>query len=36
MKKTAAQRIRDYFKKPKWKALIKKQKEQIWQNMIKY
>ena len=26
-KKTPAQKIRDYFKTPKWKALTKKQEE---------
>ena len=28
MKKTPAQKIRDYFKQPKWAALTKKQEEQ--------
>ena len=27
MKKTPAQKIREYFKKPKWERLIKKQEE---------
>ena len=27
MKRTPAQKIRDYFKKPKWAALTKKQRE---------
>ena len=27
MKKTPAQKIRDYFKQPKWAALTKKQEE---------
>ena len=27
-KKTAAQKIRDYFKRPKWRALAKKQEKQ--------
>ena len=27
MKKTPAQKIRDYFKQPKWDALTKKQEE---------
>ena len=27
-KKTPAQKIRDYFKKPKWQALTKKQEKQ--------
>ena len=27
MKKTPAQKIRDYFKQPKWVALTKKQEE---------
>ena len=27
MKKTTAQKIRDYFKQPKWRALTKKQEE---------
>ena len=26
-KKTAEQKIRDYFKLPRWEALVKKQKE---------
>jgi len=27
MKKTPAQKIRDYFKQPRWLAILKKQKE---------
>ena len=32
MKKTPAQKIRDYFKTPKWEALTKKQKEKHGKN----
>ena len=32
MKKTQAQKIRDYFKEPKWEALTKKQRERYGKN----